>query len=164
MQGRLRRLWRARPGVASPSQRSYADRDSAAGVTAESVSSGGRDDLALPAPEPALPLLPEQPVLLMASGDRRPVHVGEVLPARRKSWPLSFVQLPAVPKRAILAAGVCTGLAAPGLARLLAMRLLTGRPVARPEGVLEITRIVYSGPLGAGAVSAIEKALTAGRR
>lgn len=103
-------------------------------------------------------------MLLMPSGGRRPVHVGEVLPARRQRWPISLVRLPAVPKRAILAAGLCAGLAAPGLARHLASRVLAGRPAVRPEGVLEITRIVYAGPLTPRAANAIEKALTAGRR
>ena len=107
---------------------------------------------------------PEQPVLLLPSGDRRPVHVGEVLPARQPSWPRGLVRLPAVPKRAILAAGLCAGLAAPTLAKHLVTRVLIGRPAGRVGPVLEITRIVYSGPLNAGAASAIEKALAGGRR
>ena len=69
-----------------------------------------------------------------------------------------------VPKRAILAAGLCAGLAAPALAKHLVTRVLLGRSAGRVGPVLEITRIVYSGPLNAGAVSAIEKALAGGRR
>lgn len=107
---------------------------------------------------------PEQPVLLLPSGDRRPVHVGEVLLARQPSWPRGLVRLPAVPKRAILAAGLCAGLAAPTLAKHLVARVLLGRSAGRVGPVLEITRIVYSGPLNAGAASAIEKALAGGRR
>jgi hypothetical protein len=100
----------------------------------------------------------------MPSGDARPVRVGELLPARRSRWPLSVVRLPAVPKRAILAAGVCAGLAAPTLARHLATRMLLGPQAPRGEGILEITRIVYNGPLTPRAAAAISKALIAARR
>ena len=125
-------------------------------------------DLALPGPAQTEPGQPEQPVLLTAAGTARPVHVGEVLPARQSRWPLAVVRLPAVPKRAILAAGVCAGLAAPQIARHLATRMLLGNqgmgPRSGVEGVLEITRIVYNGPLTPRAADAISKALTAGRR
>jgi hypothetical protein len=107
---------------------------------------------------------PEQPVLLMPSGGTRPVHVGELLPACRQRWPLSLMRLPVIPKRAILAAGVCAGLAAPGLARHLATRMILGRPAGRAEGFLEVTRIVYTGPLTPRAASAIRNVLEAGRR
>jgi hypothetical protein len=122
------------------------------------------DSALVPTPDSAAIAPPEQPVLLLPSGDRRPVHVGEVLPARRTSWPRGLVRLPAVPKRAILAAGLCAGLAAPTLAKHLVTRVLLGRPSVRTGPILEITRIVYSGPLNAGAASAIEKALAGGRR
>jgi hypothetical protein len=100
----------------------------------------------------------------MPSGDTRPVHVGELLPARRRPWPLAWARLPVIPKRAILAAGVCAGLAAPGIARHLAMRALFGPQRVRPEGVLEVTRIVYAGPLNPRTAAAIGKVLAAGRR
>lgn len=125
-------------------------------------------ELALPQPVQTTLGQPEQPVLLTPAGAARPVRIGEVLPARRSSWPLSIVRLPAIPKRAILAAGVCAGLAAPQIARHLATRMLLGNQGVGPrggvEGVLEITRIVYNGPLTPRAADAISKALTAGRR
>lgn len=121
-------------------------------------------DLALPAPGPEPAVAPEQPVLLTVSGAVKPVHVGEVLLARRPRWPLALVRLPSVPKRAILAAGVCAGLAAPGIARHLAARMLLGHGAAPVGPVLEVTRIVYSGPLTPQAAAAIGKALAGGRR
>ncbi|MGE3272895.1 MAG: hypothetical protein AB7P40_29425 [Chloroflexota bacterium] len=154
MRAQITRLWQFKRGRAAD------------GVPNEAAPTG---DLALPDPARADAVEiegPEQPVLLTAAGTARPVHVGELLPARRRAWPLSVVRLPVVPKRAILAAGVCAGLAAPGLARHLATRLLLGggRPGIRPEGVLEVTRIVYNGPLTPQAAAAIGKALAAGRR
>ena len=119
---------------------------------------------ALPAPDGESPAFPEQPVLLMPSGATRPVHVGQLLPARSRPWPLELIRLPAVPKRAILAAGVCAGLAAPTLARHLATRVLLGRPASGPASVIEVTRIVYSGPLNAQTAAAIGKVLATGRR
>jgi hypothetical protein len=116
--------------------------------------------------QPGAPF-PEQPVLLSPSGAARPVRIGELLPARQRRWPLAIVRLPVIPKRAILAAGVCAGLAAPQIARHLATRVLLGNPqpaVRGVQGVLEITRIVYNGPLTPHAAEAISKALTAGRR
>jgi hypothetical protein len=109
--------------------------------------------------------LPEQPVLLLPSGNRV-VRVGELLPpAPRRRWPLSVVRLPVVPKRAILAAGVCAGLAGPTIVRALATRaLLGGSSTTRADGVLEITRIVYDGPLTPRATAAITRAILATRR
>jgi hypothetical protein len=109
------------------------------------------------------PASPEQPVLLN-TGNNRPVHVGELLPSRRGPWPLALVRLPAVPKRAILAAGVCAGLAGPALARHFVSRALFGRPAAVAGGAIEITRIIYNGPLTPQAAAAIGKALIAARR
>src|SRR5437763_10903973 len=74
----------------------------------------------LPRDVEADPALPEQPVLMTAVGTARQIHVGDVLPPARRGWPSSLMRLPAVPKRAILAAGVCAGLVAPTLARHLA--------------------------------------------
>jgi hypothetical protein len=103
--------------------------------------------------------------LLLPSGARA-VRVGELLPpATRRHWPLSVVRLPAVPKRAILAAGVCAGLAGPTIAKHLATRMLLGDAApARAGGVLEITRIVYDGPLTPRATAAISRAILATRR
>ena len=158
MRRQIWRLWQLGRGraVAEPSTEIAAD-------VPPSV-----DELALPQPVTSAPGQPEQPVLLTAGGASRPVHVGELLPARQSRWPLSVVRLPAVPKRAILAAGVCAGLAAPQIARHLATRMLLGNQRvsgrAGVEGVLEITRIVYNGPLTPRAADAISKALTASRR
>lgn len=164
MQGRIARLWRLRRGDA--------DVGTSAGDPvrspreAERVASGsaGQDGLALPDPDRPSTRPPEQPVVLMPSGGTRQVHVGELLPARRRPWPLSVVRVPAIPRRAILAAGVCAGLAAPTLARHLATRMLLGRPSSGVQGVLEVTRIVYTGPLTPRAATAIGKVLEAGRR
>jgi hypothetical protein len=124
------------------------------GISGEPASSPADSQAALP---------PEQPVLLLPSGTRA-VRVGELLPVQRRRWPLSVVRLPAVPKRAILAAGVCAGLAAPSVARHLATRMLLGGAAAKADGVLEITRIVYTGPLTPRATAAIARAILATRR
>lgn len=161
MRRQIWRLWQLRRGqaVARPPVQPSTEFDSPPG------------DLALPQPtRPTSELSgqPEQPVLLTPGGAVRTARVGELLPARRSRWPLSVVRLPAVPKRAILAAGVCAGLAAPQIARHLATRMLLGNssPTTRAgvEGVLEITRIVYNGPLTPHVADAITKALSAGRR
>ena len=113
------------------------------------------------------PAAPEQPVLLTPVGTTRQVHVGDVLPPARRGWPGPLSRLPAVPKRAILAAGVCAGLVAPALARHLATRLLLGpgaKATSIPSGTIEITKIVYQGPATAEVMSAIIKSLIPGRR
>jgi hypothetical protein len=139
-----------------------ATEDSLAGTPPETASP---DDQG-PAPGAAA-ALPEQPVLLTPVGTVRQVHIGDVLPPARRGWAGGLVRLPVVPKRAILAAGVCAGLVAPTLARHLVTRLLLG-PGAKPAGVLggtlEITRIVYHGPATAEVMSSVLKALSSGRR
>jgi hypothetical protein len=164
MQGRIGRFWRLRRGAAATEGTGHVPVGTP--LHAKPTGDGGADlgQAALPDPGRPESLQPEQPVLLMPSGGTRPVHVGELLPARRQPWPLSVVRLPAIPKRAILAAGVCAGLAAPTLARHLATRIIFGRPAARAEGLLEVTRIVYTGPLTPRAATAIGKVLEAGRR
>ena len=164
MQGRIGRLWQLRRAVGGigrgPRQAAGPPVDAARAADG----AASQDELALPGPEQPNTLPPEQPVLLMPSGATRQVHVGELLPARRQPWPLSLVRVPAIPKRAILAAGVCAGLAAPTLARHLATRMILGRPTSGVQSVLEVTRIVYSGPLTPRAATAIGKVLEAGRR
>lgn len=142
--GRLWRLARGRAGAAN-GPNAWVARD---------LDPPGDGQAALP---------PEQPVLLLPSG-MRAVRVGEVLPPERRRWPLSVVRLPTVPRRAILAAGVVAGLAGPGLAKHLATRMLLGGVAAKADGVLEITRIVYTGPLTPRATAAIAKAILATRR
>lgn len=161
MREQVQRLWRLRRGRAVTGQAVSAAVDVSRDASSATTDDVASDGLALPAPE-SLP--PEQPVLLMPSGSTRPVCVGELLPARRSPWLLSIVRLPVIPKRAILAAGVCAGLAAPTLARHLATRIILGRPASRVEGMLEVTRIVYTGPLTPRAATAIGKVLEAGRR
>jgi hypothetical protein len=169
MKARIERLWRLRRGRAVAPEAAMAAADPSLDLASDGPSraaadSVGADGLALPAPARSAEAQPEQPVLLLPNGDARPVHVGELLPARRRGWPLPVLRLPAVPKRAILAAGVCAGLAAPTLARHFATRMLLGRSGSRAEGLIEITRIVYTGPLTPKAASAITKVLEAGRR
>jgi hypothetical protein len=160
MTGRIERLWPRRPAdsEAAGGEAASADTEAESGVEPPA-------DVALSTERAAAPL--EQPVLLTPVGATRQVHVGDVLPPARRGWPgpLARLPLPMVPKRAILAAGVCAGLVAPTLARHLASRMLAG-PSANPIGTtLEITKIVYNGPLTADAVSNICKALiSAGRR
>jgi len=150
MKARIGRLWRLARGRT--------------GVAITDVSSAPAEAPATVPPDGQAALPPEQPVLLLPSGPRT-VRVGELLPAPGRRWPLSLVRLPVVPKRAILAAGICAGLAAPTVARHLATRVLLGsQPVASPDGVLEITRIVYTGPLTPRATAAIVKAILATRR
>jgi hypothetical protein len=143
-----------------------ADTVAQAGIVSLATDSGGvvAEELVLSAPDQTAEQPPEQPVLLMPTGEARPVHVGELVPAPRPRWRLSVVRVPVVPKRAILAAGLCVGLAAPGIARHMVTRLLVSRPSSRAEGVLEITRIVYSGPLTPRAVAAIGRALAPTRQ
>jgi hypothetical protein len=158
MRRQIWRLWQLGRGRASA--------EPSAETAAEA--SAPLNELALPQPSQPTTGQPEQPVLLTAGGVARPVHVGELMPARKRRWPLAVVRLPVVPKRAILAAGICAGLAAPQIARHLATRMLLGNQAVGPragvEGVLEITRIIYNGPLTPRAADAITKALTAGRR
>jgi hypothetical protein len=153
MKARMGRLWRLARGRAGE------DRPVPPAPDPLSVTAAGD---ALDLSETRADAPPEQPVLLLPAGPRT-VHVGELLPAPRR-WPLSVVRLPSVPKRAVLAAGLCAGLAAPTLTRVLATRLLLGKAAVRPEGVLEVTRIVYSGPMTTSTVAAITRALLAGRR
>ncbi|MCC6176470.1 MAG: hypothetical protein IT305_14280 [Chloroflexi bacterium] len=105
---------------------------------------------------------PEQPVVLAPARPGRAVRVGEVLPAVRSRALLARLPVPHVPKRAILAAGVCAGLAAPGITRHVATRLLFGssRSTTRTGlGALEITRVTYTGPITSEALSMVTKAL-----
>jgi hypothetical protein len=164
MRGRIGRLWQLRRGRAATESTAGGAAGPPTGGTSASHGGTVHGGLALADPNLTDALPPEQPVLLMPSGGSRPVHVGELLPARRRSWPLALVRLPAIPKRAILAAGVCAGLAAPTLARHLATRVILGRPAARASGFLEVTRIVYTGPLTPKAATAIRTVLEAGRR
>ncbi len=174
MKAAIGRLWRLRHGravepeaSASLSQAGAApvsDGSDGAVLTTAGAGDAGPDGLALPDPARPVVAQPEQPVLLTATGGSRPVHVGELLPARQRRWPLLALRLPAIPKRAILTAGVCAGLVAPTLARHVATRMLLGRSGSQAEGLLEITRIVYTGPLTPRAASAITKVLEAGRR
>jgi len=154
MKARIGRLWRL--------ARSKAGAANGPGVWAIRDSAGPSHGQAAPTDEQAT-LPPEQPVLLLPSGTRA-VRVGEVLPPQRRRWPLSVVRLPVVPKRAVLAAGLVAGLAGPTLARHLATRMLLGGAAAKADGVLEITRIVYTGPLTPRATAAIAKAILATRR
>jgi hypothetical protein len=119
----------------------------------------------------ALAPIPEQPVPLAPLPGARRAKVGVVLPARR---PGSLaLAIPRVPKRAIFAAGLCAGLAVPGVTRQLAGRALIGalgrgrRPRASAEvwetATIEIVRITRTGPRG-GTVEAIGKLLEQLRR
>jgi hypothetical protein len=155
MKAQIGRLWRlARgKGVAANGPAIWATSGASRPADAQAIDPA--------APQAALP--PEQPVLLLPSGTRA-VRVGEVLPPERRRWPLSVVKLPVVPKRAILAAGLVAGMAGPTIAKHLATRMLLGGTAARADGVLEITRIVYTGPLNPRATAAIAKAILATRR
>lgn len=179
MNARIGRLWRRRPAENSVAHDAVAvasvsgDEDPANSLTATpdplttsprdipDDGAGAADRLTEISLDP-----PEQPVLLAPVGVSRQIHVGDVLPPARRGWPGRLARLPDVPKRAILAAGVCAGLAAPAVARHLAMRLLSGPGGGRSgaQATLEITRIVFHGPLTAEAIATIQKALTAGRR
>ena len=104
--------------------------------------------------------LPEQPVPLPALRGVRPARAGVLVPARSARSPLALPALPVprVPKRALLAVGVCAGLAAPAITRQVAGRALAAvlgadRRPARPSVVggwegatLEIIRITYRSP------------------
>jgi len=161
MRPQIGRLWQRRQADITPAPDSMAGSDTDDVVSAELP---GEPVASLDAEDGA----PEQPVILRSAGVTRKVHVGDVLPPKRPGWPRNLVRLPTVPKRAILAAGVCAGMVAPTLARHLALRMLLGpggTPAGGPApGTFEITRIVYHGPLTTEAMSTIFKALTSGRR
>lgn len=174
MMAPIARLWRH--GASDPSTADVSAEDTVPASSASATSEPAPQPRPFPAPglpepseqsqEPApVPARPEQPVLLTPAGRSIPVVAGELLPATRRSWVGPLARLPVVPKRAILAVGVCAGLAAPALARHLASQILFGGRSQRPGGsVIEVTRIVYSGPLTTGAADAIGKVLTGGRR
>jgi hypothetical protein len=113
--------------------------------------------------------LPEQPIPLPPPVGVRRAKVGVVLPARRSLLPALPFEVPRVPKRAIFAAGICAGLAAPSLTRELAGRALTAalgpgrRASPSVEGwetaTVEIIRVIYAGPRGGQAAAAVGKIL-----
>jgi len=161
MNPRIGRLWRRQRPVGDLAQDDAAVLD----LDEAPAEASAAEDAAPPDAEDGSP---EQPVMLRSAGVSRQVHVGDVLPPVRPGWPRGLIRLPTIPKRAILATGVCVGLAAPTIAKHLALRMLLGpggAHMAGPApGTFEITRIVYHGPLTAEAMGAIYKALTAGRR
>ncbi len=160
------RLWRFGRGRGSGNPPVVVDAAEAALPGADPTNAEHADQPVAPPLESsdlAASSLPDQPVLLNTTG-RQPARIGELLPARQGRSPLAFVRLPSVPKRIILAAGVCAGLVGPAVARHLVTRLLFGRPAAVAGSAIEITRIIYNGPLTPQAAAAIGKALTAGRR
>jgi hypothetical protein len=166
MNARIERLWRRRPtenGVAHEVIEVVAVSDGHEQSPADAETDATPADPALAA---STADGPEQPVLLAPAGVSRQVHVGDVLPPVRRGWPRQLARLPEVPKRAILAAGLCAGLAAPVVTRHLVTRLLAGNGAAGAgaQATMEITRIVFHGPLTAEAISTIQKALMAGRR
>lgn len=118
--------------------------------------------------EPTVPPAPEQPVPLATIQGGRKVRVGVVLPARRSFGTLSL-PTPRVPKRAILAAGVCAGLAAPAITRHLAARALIAalgpaRSTAMEAATIEIIRVSFTSPKTGQAAAAVSKLLEQIRR
>jgi hypothetical protein len=117
--------------------------------------------------------LPEQPVPLPALPGIRPARAGVLLPARSARSPLALPGLPVprVPKRAILAVGVCAGLAAPAITRQVAGRALAAvlgadrRPATPSDSggwrsaTLEIVRITYRSPRQGEAAAMIGRLL-----
>ena len=93
-----------------------------------------------------------------------------VLPAARPGALLKYLPLPRVPKRTVLAVGICAGLAAPVVGRQLAtqalLALLGQSRATRPlEGAtVEIIRIHYAGAAAGHAASAVTKILEQVRR
>lgn len=114
--------------------------------------------------------LPEQPVLVPARATNLPSRVGVVLPAARPGALLRYLPIPRVPKRAVLAIGICAGLAAPAVGRQLAVQALLGllgpTRATRPlEGAtVEIIRVHYAGSAAGHAASAVTKILEQVRR
>ena len=123
-------------------------------------------------PREAEPAAPEQPIPLPAIPSARRTRIGVVLPPRRSLLPALALPVPRVPKRAILAVGICAGLAAPTVTRQLAGRALMaalgpGRPPTAPPATaaaweattVEIIRISSAGQRPGQAASIVGKLL-----
>ncbi len=124
----------------------------------------------------AKPDVPEQPVPLPALPGATRARVGVVLAARRPSLTALTLPIPHVPKRAILAAGICAGLVGPAVTRQLAARALlsalgpshspapaTPAPVWESTTV-EIIRIASTGQRPGQAAAIVGKLLDQLRR
>lgn len=172
MDARFGRWWRRRPAEdqaasastlpePTPDDGSLVDAETLA--TAPIAASSGVDHA-------AAVVLPEQPVLLPAQSTHAPARIGVVLPATRPGALLKRLPLPSLPKRTVLAVGVCAGLAAPLVGRQLATQALMallgqGRATRPLEGAtVEIIRIHYAGAAAGHAANAVTKILEHVRR
>ena len=172
MDARFGRWWRRRPAedqAASASTGSELTTDDTGLADAEYLATApviehSEEDRAAEA------VLPEQPVLLPAPSTHVPARIGVVLPATRPGALLKRIPLPSVPKRTVLAVGICAGLAAPVVGRQLAtqalLSLLGPSRATRPlEGAtVEIIRIHYAGAAAGHAANAVAKILEQVRR
>ena len=150
----------------------------APGAPADGVSAAAATAAAAPLgptvidPTKVEPAAPEQPVPLPAIPSARRARIGVVLPARRSLLPALSLPVPRVPKRAILAVGICAGLAAPAVTRQLAGRALMaalgpGRPPTAPPAAsapweattVEIIRISSAGQRPGQAATVVGKLL-----
>ena len=134
------------------------------------------DESSSSVPETDLRRIPEQPVPLPASAGKQRPKVGVVLAAPRRRSLASLLPTPTarVPKRAIFAAGICAGLAVPGITRQLLARAAAGAlgTVGQTAGprlgsdsaTLEVIRVTYTSPVHGKAASVLLKLVKALKR
>ena len=172
MDARFGRWWRRRPAEEQAAPASIVSEPAADDLLVIPAELVAQSSVANPSASDhaAEPGFPEQPVLLPAPMEQSASRVGVVLPAARPGSLLKHLPLPRVPKRTVLAVGICAGLAAPVVGRQLAtqalLALLGQRGAARPlEGAtVEIIRIHYAGSAAGHAASAVTKILEQVRR
>ena len=158
MNARIERLWRRRPaesGVTHEAVAAVALADDDEATASAPAATSALDPATVPEPSSDTGLDgPEQPVLLALAGMSRQVHVGDVLLPVRRGWPRQLARLPEVPKRAILAARPLRRI---GSARAhppsrVQDALGHGGAGVGAQATMEITRIVFHGPLTAEAI------------
>lgn len=166
MDARFGRWWRRRPAedqAAPDADGMEPVSEDAAALVTELVAAA---PMVATTPESAAqPVLPEQPVFVPAPVEHTPARVGVVLPAARPGALLKHLPIPSIPKRTVLAVGICAGLAAPVVGRQLATQALLallgqGRASRPLEGAtVEIIRIHYAGSAAGHAANAVTKIL-----
>lgn len=172
MDARFGRWWRRRPAEdkATPEADAIESVSDDAAALAADLAAAAPMMATSPSDDAVQPVLPEQPVLVPAPAEHAPARVGVVLPAARPGALLKHLPVPRIPKRTVLAVGICAGLAAPVVGRQLATQALLallgqGRATRPLEGAtVEIIRIHYAGSAAGHAANAVTKILEQVRR
>jgi len=177
MDVRFGRWWRRRPDAEREAmcESEAADAAEPPAITIEHEYVADCSDLADAPRDRQATTMPEQPVLIPPPSSRLPSRIGVVLPSTRFGRLPRLLPIPRVPKRTVLAIGVCAGLAAPVVGRQLAIQALLallgqgrvgqGRATRPLEGAtVEIIRVHYAGSAAGHAASAVTKILEQVRR